>query len=63
MARKMKLELDGLRVESFEAETPEMRRGGTVRGNAWTLPYCDTLNDYTCRGNGTCGIYPCHPVP
>lgn len=60
--RKLSLDVSQLRVDSFTPQAPE-HATGTVRGNDWTLPLCDTLNDYTCRGNGTCGVYPCHPVP
>ncbi|HET7232962.1 MAG TPA: hypothetical protein VFJ16_23335 [Longimicrobium sp.] len=62
MAGKMKLDLDGLNVETFEAEAQEAARRGTVRGNE-EMVSIDTCYDYTCRGYGTCGIYPCKPVP
>ena len=32
----------------------------SMRGNEASI---DTCYDYTCRGYGTCGIYPCKPVP
>ncbi|HET6233262.1 MAG TPA: hypothetical protein VFE05_24510 [Longimicrobiaceae bacterium] len=60
MQRKLKLDVEKLNVDSFEAQEPMLARG-TVIGQ-YSLG-CDTLNDGTCRGNGTCGIYPCHPIP
>ena len=60
--KKLRMDVGELRVDSFDAEGPRTARGGTVQGNAWTLPYC-TRFDYTCNGYGTCGIYPCKQVP
>ena len=62
MASKMKLELEALNVETFEAEAPEAARRGTVLGNEYATVDL-TCYDYTCRGYGTCGIYPCKQVP
>ena len=61
MPGKMKLNLDVLNVESFAAEAEE-KAGGTVRGNEYATIDL-TCYDYTCRGYGTCGIYPCKQVP
>jgi hypothetical protein len=64
MAAKMKLDLDGLNVDTFEAEAQDFVRRGTVRGNEEAAATIDlTCYDYTCRGYGTCGIYPCKQVP
>lgn len=64
MAAKMKLDLDGLNVDTFEAEAQGVARRGTVRGNEEIAVTIDlTCFDYTCRGYGTCGIYPCKQVP
>jgi hypothetical protein len=63
MAGKMKLDLDGLSVETFESEARETSRRGTVLGNEEMITVDNTCYDYTCRGYGTCGIYPCKPVP
>lgn len=57
---KLNLEIDQLHVESFETDAPAAARG-TVIGNAIT-PLC-TQYDRTCNGYGTCGIYPCRPIP
>jgi hypothetical protein len=40
--KKLKLELDALTVESFEASRAEADTG-TVEGQAWT-PGCDSIN-------------------
>jgi len=62
--RKLDLDIDLLHVDSFEPLAAEQSERGTVRGNdAWTLPLCDSQYDRTCNGYGTCGIYPCKPVP
>ncbi|HET7463314.1 MAG TPA: hypothetical protein VFJ82_18815 [Longimicrobium sp.] len=63
MAKKLSLEIDQLRVDSFEPQALEQSGTGTVRGHGFTLPYCDSQYDRTCNGYGTCGIYPCKPVP
>ncbi|HET7232961.1 MAG TPA: hypothetical protein VFJ16_23330 [Longimicrobium sp.] len=62
-SRKLSLQIDTLRVDSFEAQPAERDVAGTVRGHAWTLPLCDSQYDRTCNGYGTCGIYPCKAVP
>jgi hypothetical protein len=63
MSKKLNLRLEQLRVDSFEPQPMERNLGGTVHGHAWTLPLCDSQYDRTCNGYGTCGIYPCKPVP
>ena len=63
MSKKLSLQVEQLRVDSFEPQPMDQGEAGTVRGNAWTLPYCDSQYDRTCNGYGTCGIYPCRPVP
>lgn len=64
--RKLSLKLDTLAVESFETR-PEGGARGTVRGHdltpACSIDYCPTEFDRTCNGYGTCGIYPCRPIP
>ncbi|MBV9110377.1 MAG: hypothetical protein JO306_13275 [Gemmatimonadetes bacterium] len=53
--RKLMLNVDALRVESFEATSPELREDGSVRGYAVTA---DTNCNTQCLGptacNGTC---------
>jgi hypothetical protein len=63
MPEKMKLELDSLNVESFEAEAQAMARRGTVQGAEMLASIAGTCYDGTCRGYGTCNIYPCKPIP
>lgn len=63
MPGKMKLELDALNVETFEAEAQAAGRRGTVLGNELFATVDGTCYDGTCRGYGTCGIYPCKPIP
>ena len=58
---KLNLDTEQLHVESFEPHVPEHAARGTVVARA-SLG-CDTLYDGTCRGYGTCGIYPCKPIP
>jgi hypothetical protein len=60
MTSKIKLDMDTLRVDSFETQAEEKERG-TVVGH-WSFG-CDTMYDATCHGYGTCGIYPCKAVP
>ena len=62
MAGKLNLDVDQLCVESFEAQEAEAGSRGTVQGYAVTR-FCDTMYDGTCNGYGTCGIYPCRPIP
>lgn len=59
MLDKLKLELDRLEVESFDTADEQEERG-TVQGFQWVG---DTYYDRTCNGYGTCGIYPCQPIP
>lgn len=60
MQSKLKLNLDKLTVDSFEAQAPTDARG-TVIGLA-SLG-CDTMYDGTCHGYGTCNIFPCKTIP
>jgi hypothetical protein len=60
MTAKLSLNVDQLQVESFQPQALPAASRGTVRGNEATV---DTCYDYTCRGYGTCGIYPCKQVP
>lgn len=59
---KLNLDVDRLQVESFEASAPSGAGRGTVRGHEWSTT-CDSQYDATCHGYGTCGIFPCRPVP
>ena len=59
---KLNLDVDQLHVESFEPQETERAGRGTVRGHV-EMATIDTCYDYTCRGYGTCGIYPCKQVP
>ena len=64
MNGKLSLNVDQLRVETFEPGVALPERG-TVRGHIYSDPAlgCDSRVDYTCHGYGTCGIYPCKQVP
>lgn len=59
--KKLTLDLEQLDVTSFEPQAPEEAPRGTVHGRASIL--CGTMYDATCRGYGTCGIYPCKQIP
>lgn len=61
--KKLSLDLNKLSVESFEPQVAENERRGTVRGHAIVRTVDGTCYDGTCRGYGTCGIYPCKPIP
>ncbi|HYH83592.1 MAG TPA: hypothetical protein VEX86_27605 [Longimicrobium sp.] len=61
-SKKLNLDVDLLHVESFEAEAAENARG-TVQGNMEMITVDYTCYDYTCRGYGTCNIYPCKNIP
>ena len=48
--RKIKLDIDEIKVASFETETPEAERG-TVAGHdisGYTCPYCKTVLTRDC---------------
>jgi len=62
MPSKLKLNLDQLHVDSFDPQGLDSADRGTVRGNDLMVSV-DTCYDYTCRGYGTCGIYPCKTLP
>jgi hypothetical protein len=64
MPGKLKLELEGLQVESFEADS-QSYRSGTVRGVAMFGSIDGTCVDETCRNYGTCrwGASACTLVP
>ncbi len=58
--KKLKLELDALKVESFESGAAG-ERGGTVRGNAPATALCDSIQICSIKnGNasfdGSCGL-------
>ena len=53
MPGKMKLELNGLKVETFEADA-QTYGSGTVRGAELLASIDGTCIDYTCRNYGTC---------
>lgn len=61
--RKMKLDLDGLAVESFEMTAGDADERGTVRGNAATLRLCSAGGGCTgdtaqlsCTGSCATGL-------
>ncbi|HET7232960.1 MAG TPA: hypothetical protein VFJ16_23325 [Longimicrobium sp.] len=56
----MKLDLDGLNVETFEAQ-PQMYERGTVNGADASVD--GTCIDYTCRNYGTCRPSVCTDIP
>lgn len=60
MLDKIKLDVDQLAVESFNTAADEQEERGTVQGYQFVG---DTAYDRTCNGYGTCGIYPCKPIP
>ncbi len=63
-SKKLNLDVDQLSVESFEPQAAENERRGTVRGNGlFAITVNGTCYDGTCRGYGTCNIYPCKPIP
>ncbi|HVG43091.1 MAG TPA: hypothetical protein VM890_00120 [Longimicrobium sp.] len=58
--RKLKLDMNALRVESFDAHPGDRRTTGTVRGNDATpacTPDCsvETGPCFTCNYEDTCG--------
>ena len=62
---KLKLDLDDLHVESFQAQPEKVERRGTVEGREFTFGCsffgrtCDTCaGQFTCGASceGTCGI-------
>ncbi|HEX8696587.1 MAG TPA: hypothetical protein VF746_29475 [Longimicrobium sp.] len=70
--RKLKLEIDALRVESFAPVAEDDSRGGTVHGHSYPNgcfppsdsqdPYLDTCGYATCAGNScwqSCNGYTC----
>lgn len=63
MSQKLKLEIDGLRVESFDTQD-EARRRGTVMG--YITLYCEDTEDPDWCGSGatmeTCDGSSCFPT-
>ncbi|MBV9108085.1 MAG: hypothetical protein JO306_01605 [Gemmatimonadetes bacterium] len=60
---KLKLDLDALHVESFQAQPEKAERRGTVEGQEFTFGCNSWLNgtcapDFTCGNScqGTCGV-------
>lgn len=53
--RKIKLDVDGLRVDSFEVENGGGDGSGTVQGNVRDPEYRDTGDTGTGGGGGTSG--------
>jgi len=51
---KIRLALDGLRVETFETEPAEGMGRGTVHGH-WSQPGTCDARVATCQYGGTCG--------
>lgn len=62
MTGKLKLDLDRLKVESFEAQGPRHERG-TVDGAELLASVDGTCIDYTCRNYGTCRPSVCTDIP
>jgi len=62
MNGKMKLDLDGLKVETFEAQAQTAERG-TVHGAEAMGSIDGTCVDYTCRNYGTCRPSVCTDIP
>jgi hypothetical protein len=62
MPGKMKLDLDRLKVETFEAQA-EMYERGTVNGAEAFGSVDGTCVDYTCRNYGTCRPSVCTDIP
>jgi hypothetical protein len=52
--KKLKLDLDRLAVEGFEAEPARAERDGTVQGHMTGLDTCYPCTDWDSCG-GTCG--------
>lgn len=64
MQGKLTLKLDELKVDSFDTDAAGNGQRGTVEGNSvFSVQFCDSMYDRTCNGYGTCGIYPCRPIP
>jgi hypothetical protein len=51
---KMKLNLDGLQVETFETAAADGTERGTVHGH-WSQPGTCDARAATCQYGGTCG--------
>lgn len=51
---KIKLDVDRLRVESFDTSTPEREERGTVHGHYSRIGTCDG-RVATCQYGGSCG--------
>ncbi|HEX9936644.1 MAG TPA: hypothetical protein VGB15_05960 [Longimicrobium sp.] len=62
MTGKLKLDLDRLKVESFEAQAPLHERG-TVDGAEYLASIDGTCIDATCRNYGSCRPQGCATVP
>ena len=58
--RKLKLELEELRVESFDTDAAGPG-GGTVDGAEATEQYCLTARANACSAGGGCSEYTCYP--
>ncbi|MFL5384439.1 MAG: hypothetical protein ACJ8GN_18105 [Longimicrobiaceae bacterium] len=63
VSKKLNLDVDQLSVESFEPQGVEKAGSGTVLGHDDAVTVGGSCNDATCFGYGTCGYYPCRPVP
>jgi hypothetical protein len=63
MARKIRMDVEKLTVESFEAGEEKQTERGTVHGVMSQLG-CDTMYDGTCNNYGTCHYWGvCSPIP
>lgn len=55
--RKLKLDVNALQVESFEARAEDGRTAGTVRGNGESYEECSEATG--CSGEESCAITAC----
>lgn len=53
--RKIKLEMDGLQVDSFETAAAALSERGTVHGHYSQMGTCDG-RVATCQDGGTCDV-------
>jgi hypothetical protein len=55
--RKLRLDLDALQVDTFGTESVRRKEYGTVRAHISALctNTCDTVQDFTCADQNTCG--------
>ena len=62
--KKLKLDLENLKIDSFETSSLEQKKQGTVYGNRPPTEAPTNCDGPTCYGNDTCNIscnYPTCP--